>query len=108
MYPKPSFSSDRTPAHIGYALMAASVFTAFPILIAVLVAWMNRRNSFDPLLHAHYSWQIRTFWVNVVVGIIGLILTLVFVGYFILIINQIWLIYRVAAGWYFLANDKTP
>ena len=108
MHPDFSSGSDRTPAHVGYALMAVSVFTAFPIFIAVLVAWMNRRRTLDPLLYEHYSWQIRTFWINLVIGVIGAILTLVLVGYVILVLNQLWLIYRVAAGWYFLANDRIP
>ncbi|WP_281645098.1 hypothetical protein [Parendozoicomonas sp. Alg238-R29] len=88
--------------------MAVSVFTAFPMLIAIIVSWMNRRKAIDPLLIAHYDWQIRTFWVNFIVGIIGVILLWVLVGYFVLLLNQLWLVYRVAAGWYFLANDRMP
>ena len=100
--------SDRTPAHIAYGLMAVSVFTGLPMLIAVLVAWLNRRSTFDIFMISHYTWQIRTFWINLVVAAIGFILTPVLIGWAILFINQVWLIYRVAAGWYFLANDRTP
>lgn len=99
---------DRTPAHISYAIMAVSVFTAFPMFIAVIISWLNRGRVINPLLIAHYSWQIRTFWINLIVGIIGVILTFVMIGWVVLAINQLWLIYRVAAGWYFLANDRMP
>ncbi|MTI14691.1 DUF4870 family protein [Sansalvadorimonas verongulae] len=100
--------SDRTPVHISYGIMAVSVFTAFPMFIAIIVSWLNRGRCIDPLLIAHYNWQIRTFWVNLIVGIIGFCLIFVVIGWVILAINQLWLIYRVAAGWYFLANDRMP
>ena len=100
--------SDHTPAHISYALMAISVATAFPILIAVIVAWINKAKSLEPLLIAHYRWQIRTFWINLLIWLIGLATIFFLVGYLILFLNQVWLIYRVAVGWYRLANGRYP
>ncbi|MCL6269100.1 hypothetical protein M3P05_03975 [Sansalvadorimonas sp. 2012CJ34-2] len=100
--------SNHSPAHVSYALMAVSVFTAFPILIAMIVAWINKNKSFDPMLIAHYQWQIRTFWINLLIWLVGLVSIFFLVGYLILFLNQVWLVYRVAIGWYRLANNQFP
>ena len=100
--------ADKTPAHIAYGLMAVSVVTALPILIAIIIAWLNRKRTLDPVLWAHFNWQVRTFWINLLMVIIGAILTPVLVGWLILFLNQIWLVYRVGAGWYCLLNDRAP
>ncbi|CAM3456086.1 DUF4870 family protein [Parendozoicomonas haliclonae] len=103
-----SVSPERTPIHIAYALMAVSVFTAFPVFIAAIVAWVNRGRESDYLLLAHYDWIVRTFWINLLVGVIGFILTFILIGWLVLFLNQIWLIYRVAMGWYQFSNDRLP
>ncbi len=108
MYPNKT-SSDSAPAHISYALMAVSVFTALPILIAVIVSWINRDNTLDPVLQAHYTWQIRTFFFNLLWLIVGSVTWWVFgLGFVILALNQLWLVYRVAVGWYRLSSEQYP
>ena len=99
---------DTVPAHVAYALMALSVVTAFPILIAAIIAWLNRSGEYSRFLRAHYDWLINTFWVYLLLWIIGSVLTLVFVGWIVLGFNQLWLIYRVAAGWYYLSHRRLP
>ena len=102
---QPDQYSDSSPAHIAYAMMAISVVTAFPVFVAAILAWLNRNKTQDSMLVFHYDWILRTFWINFIVAIIGLVLTLVLVGYVILFLNQIWLIYRVARGWYRLTQN---
>ena len=99
---------DTTPAHVAYALMAISVVTAFPIVIAAVIAWLNRGGENNYMLRAHYNWLINTFWVNLLLWIIGSLLTLILVGWIVLAFNQLWLIYRVAAGWYYLSHERMP
>lgn len=99
---------DTMPAQVAYALMALSVVTAFPIIIAAIIAWINRSGQNNWLLRAHYTWLINTFWINLLLWIIGSVLTLVLIGWIVLAFNQLWLIYRVAAGWYYLNQDRLP
>ncbi len=99
---------DTTPAHVAYGIMAISVFTAFPIFIAAIIAWLNRGNTRNSLMLAHYRWLLRTFWFNLLWWIVGFVLTIVFVGYFIMLFNQLWLIYRIAFGWYYLSQRRKP
>jgi uncharacterized membrane protein len=66
-------------------------------------------------LDSHFSWQIRTFWWAllwaVIIGLVGITLTLVLIGIPILILGffalAIWAIYRIARGWLRL-KDRQP
>ena len=99
---------SRTPAHVSYALIALSIPTAFPMLVAVIMACICRVRTRDALLYAHYTWQIRTFWINLLLAIVGLGLTLLLVGYLILFLNQLYLVYRLTLGWYRLSQERYP
>lgn len=101
-------SESSTPAHVSYILIAVSIFTAFPLLVAVMIAYVNRSGTHDPLLYAHYTFQIKTFWINLVLTIIGLVLTLILIGYFVLFLNQLYLLYRLVVGWYRLSQNHYP
>ncbi len=103
-----TLKSNRTPVYVVYVLLAVSVFTFFPLFIAGLVAWMNLDNETDSLLRTHYKWQMRTFWTALVVFAVGSALTVVLVGYLVLVLLELWLIYRVAIGWYFLSENQPP
>ena len=50
-------------AMIGYGLLFASIFFAgAPALIAVVIAYSQRREA-SPRVRSHYDFQIRIFWV---------------------------------------------
>jgi uncharacterized membrane protein len=57
-------------------------------------------------LESHFLWQIRTFWYGLLWGVIGMLLLVLVVGYFILIANTIWLLYRIIKGWLRLSEGK--
>ncbi|MCK5892919.1 MAG: hypothetical protein KAG53_00640 [Endozoicomonadaceae bacterium] len=101
-------SDSSTPAHVSYALIAISILTAFPLLVAVIIAYVNRSGTHNSLLYAHYTFQIKTFWINLALTIIGLVLTLILVGYFVLFLNQLYLLYRLVVGWYRLSQNQYP
>jgi uncharacterized membrane protein len=58
------------------------------------------------IAESHFRWQIRTFWFSLLWGILGAILAYVLVGFGILFINYIWVIYRIVKGWLRLNDDK--
>lgn len=117
-----------TTTHIVYALHtlglvigafgAGSVIGMFlfgwPSIIAVIINYVKRSNVRGTYLDSHFSWQIRTFWWAllwaVVIGAIGLLLTVVIVGFAIWIIGffllGIWAIYRIARGWLRLKDGQ--
>lgn len=91
-----------------YVLQAAGLVFGLPFLIAVVMYYCMRKN-FDPhsWIFSHFRWQIRTFWFGLLWTVIGGILLWVLVGYFILVINLIWVIYRIAKGWIYLYEKKS-
>jgi len=118
-----------TVTHVVYALHtlslvigafgAASIIGAFvfgwPSIIAVIINYVKRNEARGTYLESHFSWQIRTFWwallLAVIIGVLGLVLAVVIVGFAIWIIGffalGIWAIYRIARGWLKL-KDRQP
>ncbi len=58
-------------------------------------------------LESHFRWQIRSFWFSMLWMFIGALLTMVFVGIFVIIAAGVWFIYRIVRGWLNL-NDNKP
>jgi hypothetical protein len=102
-----------TLTHIIYALHAFSVLTAFssaalivtafltgwPSIIAVIINYVKRNEVRGTFLDSHFSWQIRTFWWSLLWLVIGGVLTLVLVGWAILGLTGLWILYRIIRGW---------
>lgn len=116
--------SALTIAHVVYALHAlaiglgiagaATVIGSFvgsvPSIVAVILNYLKRGDARGTWLESHYHWQIRTFWYALLWLLIAvlLILTLVGVpvGFGILIVVTLWLIYRIGRGWLRLLDRK--
>ena len=93
---------------------AAFIVTAFlsgwPSIIAVIINYVKRNEVHGTYLDSHFGWQIRTFWYAVVWFVIGavLIATVIgaVVGYPLLIVVGLWVLYRIVRGWMTLADRK--
>ena len=57
-------------------------------------------------LESHFRWQIRTFWFGLLWAVLGAILFVLIVGWFILAADAIWIIYRIVKGWLRLAERR--
>lgn len=53
-----------------------------------------------------FSWQIRKFWFGLLLGVAGWIFTIILIGFLILAIGLVWVIYRVVKGWLLLYDNK--
>lgn len=109
-----------TLTHIIYALHAFSVLTAFssaalivtafltgwPSIIAVIINYVKRNEVRGTFLDSHFSWQIRTFWWSLLWLVIGGVLTVVLVGWAILGLTGLWILYRIIRGWLALVSRK--
>ncbi|MCG7948007.1 MAG: hypothetical protein AB2729_04930 [Candidatus Thiodiazotropha taylori] len=89
-----------------YALQAASFLFVITLLIGVIINYVKRDDVRGTWLESHFRWQIRTFWFVLLWSIIGFITTVILIGYVILFINAVWLIYRIAKGWLSLQDEK--
>lgn len=84
-------------AKIIYILYLVGLATGLTALIGVIMAYVNRDDA-PEWLKSHYRFQIRTFWIGLLYCVIGGILSLVLIGFLVLLFWVIWLILRVVKG----------
>jgi len=94
-------------ALVVYILQAVSFFTGITAIIALIINYVKQSDAQQTWVASHFKWQIRTFWFGLLWSIIGLATSVIGVGYFILVANIIWIIYRIIKGWLSL-NDEKP
>jgi uncharacterized membrane protein len=89
-----------------YALQALSFVFGISLIVAVVINYVKRKDVRGTWLESHFRWQIRTFWFTLLWSLLGALTFVVAIGYFILIADMIWLIYRIVKGWLALADGK--
>jgi uncharacterized membrane protein len=87
-------------------IVGAFVF-GVPSIIAVVMNYIYQAEVRGSYLESHFRWQIRTFWFAVMWVLIGAALTVIVIGFGILLGAGIWVVYRVARGWITL-QDRRP
>lgn len=87
-----------------YALQAASFLLGITGIIGVIINYVKRKEVKGTWLESHFKWQIRTFWWGLLWAIIGIATFFVYIGFFILMANTVWYIYRFVRG-YLRLND---
>jgi uncharacterized membrane protein len=99
-------NSLKTVATVVYALQAAGFFVGITWIVAVVLDYVKKDDAQGTWLESHFRWQIRTFWFGLLWGVLGAILLLLLVGYFVLLADAIWIIYRIVKGWLNLSEEK--
>jgi uncharacterized membrane protein len=99
-------SSLKTMAIVVYILQAIGFFNGITWIVAVIIDYVKKDEAAGTWLESHYRWQIRTFWWGLLWGVIGSILLLVLVGWFVLVAAGIWIIYRIVKGAIYLSEGK--
>lgn len=101
-----SLRSNKTLTWIIYGLYAGSFLLGFTSIVAIILNYVKRGDVAGTFLESHFRWQIRTFWISLIVAIIGMVLMLVLIGWFVLVADMIWVIYRLVIGAVKLNEDK--
>ncbi|MCF8480783.1 MAG: hypothetical protein K9H25_10160 [Rhodospirillum sp.] len=95
----------RTMVQVVYALYALSVFIGITGVVGVIIAHIKRDDYVGTIYADHMTWQIRTFWFCLILGVIGMVTMTFGIGFLILGVSALWFIYRIVKG--FLAvNDR--
>ena len=81
-----------------YVLYAISVLFGVTAIVGVVLAYLARGDA-PNWLASHYRFQIRTFWLLALFSVIGVLLTVVLIGYLVLFATAVWLIVRCVKGW---------
>lgn len=89
---------------IVYALQAGGfLFAYIPHIVAAVVIYQKKDEAAGTWLESHFKWQLRTFWYGLLWAAIGFIFVITIVGTVvgvpIMIVNAVWIIYRVVKGW---------
>ena len=91
--------AQRTYMYITYAMFAlAPLIGGITALIGVILAYIKRDEMRGTVYEDHLYFLIKTFWVSLIGGIIGAVLTVVFIGFIILALLGVWYIVRVVVG----------
>jgi len=99
---------------IGAWSQAATMIGAFVFgwtsIIAIIINYVKRDELKGTFLESHFIWQADTFWRCLIVMLIGIVLYLFLVGFFInwLIFGLVglWAVYRIVKGWLALKEGK--
>jgi len=63
-------TEDRAMPAVVYALYILGLFHGLTLLIGLIMAYVMRGGA-GPVMHTHYTYVIRTFWVSLIWMIIG-------------------------------------
>jgi len=80
-----------------YALYLLGFIVGITPLIGLVMAYVFRDGA-PPWVQSHYRYQIRTFWLGLLIVILGAVTSLIFIGYFILLFWLLWFIVRCVKG----------
>lgn len=89
-----------------YILYSLSAFIGITAIAAIIINYIKRQDVAGTFLESHYTWQIRTFWFGLLWVVIGGITSVFLIGFIILGVNSVWLLYRVIKGFVKLSDNK--
>ncbi len=91
------FTPERKMAAAVYLLYLASIIIGITSIVGVIVAYVYHGDA-DEVLRTHYRFQIRTFWISLLIGFIGILLAGIGIGFLLLLFLLIWFVARCAIG----------
>ncbi|WP_108501670.1 DUF4870 family protein [Paracoccus indicus] len=97
--------NDLMPAKVVYGLYAVGYLVALTTLAGVIYAYMSRGQN--AVLDSHLRFQIRTFWISLLIGLLAMITMMIGIGFLIWGFLAVWGLIRVVSG-FLLANDGKP
>lgn len=98
-FPEPVLSTEqRNWTMAVWLLYLGGHITVVTVIAGLIIAYMKRDVFAGTPYQSHMISAIRTFWISLVVGLVGILLVIVGVGIFILIGLVIWTIFRCVRG----------
>lgn len=101
-------SSTEGTAKLVYILYLAGIVFGITGIVGVVMAYINKDDAPD-WLKSHYQFQIRTFWIGGLYLLIGTLLSVILIGWLVILFWVVWLIIRAVKGMKFLeAKEAHP
>ena len=92
---------------ITYILYLVGFVVGITGLIAIIMNYVKRNEMRGTWLKSHVDWQIKTFWYSLIGYVLGLILSVILIGYLLILVVFVWHVYRLVKGLIAL-NDNKP
>ena len=92
-------------ANLVYILYLVGLIIGITPLVGVIMAYLNQKEAPD-WVKSHYQLQIRTFWIGLLIAIIGAVTMFVLIGFIILLLFAIWWIVRCVKGMQYLGRQQ--
>jgi uncharacterized membrane protein len=90
-----------------YVLYAVSFLVGITAIAAIVMNYLKKDDVAGTFLESHFRWQIRTFWFGLLWTVVGAALMVVLVGWVVLVVAGVWMVYRIVKGMLRL-NDNKP
>lgn len=84
-------------ANLIYILYLVAIVVGVTSIVGVIMAYTGKGKG-DAFLDSHYNNQINIFWKGLLYSIIGVLLTMVLIGFLVLLAALIWYIIRTVKG----------
>ncbi|MCC5859855.1 MAG: hypothetical protein JJT90_16975 [Ectothiorhodospiraceae bacterium] len=88
-----------------YLLFLLGMLMVVTVPPGVLIAHLARRRAPD-WIRSHYTFQLRTFWLGLLVLVPGILLAVNLLGYLLIAVWVVWVIARCAVGVSRLADGR--
>jgi uncharacterized membrane protein len=102
----PSSKKLKDLTTIIYALYAVGLVIGLTSIAAIIINYIKKDEVAGTLYESHFRWQIRTFWFSVLWAAVGVVALFIVIGYVVLLVNLVWVIYRIVKGLLNLYDDK--
>mgnify|MGYP006078548935 CR=1 FL=1 len=79
-----------------YFLYISSFFFGFTGIIGVVIAYVFKGEN--EMTDSHFRWQIRTFWIGILIALLAVVTTFIGLGWILLIAFVVWYLVRVIKG----------
>jgi uncharacterized membrane protein len=88
---------EGSAANTIYILYLVGLFVPITPIVGVIMAYANRSDA-PEWVQTHYRFQIRTFWIGMLYGVIGLLTSIIVIGLFFLCFVFVWWVVRCVKG----------
>ena len=92
---------------IAYLLYGLSIVVSPAVLAGIIFVYLKHDAVRGSYVDSHMTWLARTFWWSLAGTVVGMVLTVILIGFVIMGLVWLWFVYRVVKG--FVAfNDGQP
>ena len=87
----------KTNVQVVYVLYLVGFVIGITSIVGLVLAYINRGKA-GGWVDTHYTWQIRTFWIALLGGIVSIVLMIVGIGFLLMIAVAVWIVVRCVIG----------